>query len=108
MEILKSGLDLAIDALNTEGDAESSEKWQEVFGPKIPLVKKSLNPAILKKDPPERVFLKYKHHTKQEHEPQRPRSPQRFLKVFLRDLPWHCPPGQVCDLSGKKPLRNSL
>ncbi len=55
MEILKSSLDLAIDALNTEGDAESSEKWQEVFGPKFPLVKKSLNPAILKKDPPETI-----------------------------------------------------
>lgn len=55
IKILKSSLDLAIDALNTEGDAESSEKWQEVFGQKFPSVKKLLYASVVKKDAPETI-----------------------------------------------------
>lgn len=46
MEILKSSFDLAVDALNTDDDVESSKKLREVLGPKFPLVKKFLNGAV--------------------------------------------------------------
>jgi len=52
MEILKNGLDLATNALNTSDDAESSEKWQQVFGQKFPVVKKTNEPNGVKKEGP--------------------------------------------------------
>lgn len=62
MEILKSSLDLAIDALNTEDDVESSEKWQEVFGPKFAIVKKTTETNDVKKDGPTIIIHPPKQH----------------------------------------------
>jgi len=39
-KILKNSLDLSTEALGKVDDAESSEKWRDVFGSKFPLVRK--------------------------------------------------------------------
>jgi hypothetical protein len=52
IKILKTSLELATNAANTVDDAESSEKWQEVLGPKFPIIKKTTETNDMKKNGP--------------------------------------------------------
>ena len=49
IEILKKSLDLANKAINLEDDAESSDEWRKIFGPKFPWIRKSSDISSVKK-----------------------------------------------------------
>lgn len=50
MNVLKESLDLSKNALSLDDEADSSEEWRKVFGQKFPLVRKSSNSSMEKKD----------------------------------------------------------
>ena len=52
MKVLKGSLDLALSALALDDDAESSEEWRKIFGPKFPLIRRSTNSSTVKREGP--------------------------------------------------------